>query len=31
MNFILQPWHIMLLALSAMIDGERDKAIAYLL
>ena len=31
MSFILQPWHIVLLALSAMIDGERDKAIDYLL
>ena len=31
MSFILQPWHIVLLVLSAMIDGERDKAIDYLL
>ena len=31
MNFILQPWHIVLLALSAMIDGERDKSVDYLL
>ena len=31
MSFILQPWHIVLLAISAMIDGERDKAIEYLL
>ena len=31
MSFILQPWHIVLLALSAMTDGERDKAIDYLL
>jgi transposase InsO family protein len=31
MNFILQPWHIVLLALSAMIDGEWDRAIDYLL
>lgn len=30
MRFILQPWHIVLAALSAMIDGERDKSIAYL-
>lgn len=31
MNFVLYPWYIVLLALSAMIDGERDKAIAYLI
>ena len=31
MSFMLQPWHIVLLALSAMIDSERDKAIDYLL
>lgn len=31
MNFVLHPWHIVLLALSAMMDEERDKAIAYLL
>jgi hypothetical protein len=31
MNFVLQPWDILLLALSAMIDGERDRAIDYLL
>jgi transposase InsO family protein len=30
MSFILHPWHIVLLALSTMMDGERDKAIAYL-
>jgi putative transposase len=31
MSFVLQPWHIVLLALSAMIDGQRYKAIEYLL
>jgi hypothetical protein len=31
MSFILQPWHIVLLVLSAMFDGERDRAIDYLL
>ena len=31
MNLILQPWHIVLLVLSAMIDGERDKSVDYLL
>lgn len=31
MNLVLHPWHIVILALSAVIDGERDKAIAYLL
>ena len=31
MNFVFHPWHIVILALSALIDGERDKAIAYLL
>ena len=31
MNLILQSWHTVLLALSAMIDGERDKSVDYLL
>jgi len=31
MNFVLHPWYIVLLALSAMIERERDKAIDYLL
>jgi hypothetical protein len=31
MSFILQTWHVVLLALSAMIDDERDKAIEHLL
>ncbi len=31
MNFILQPWHIVLLVLSAIIDGERDKSLDYLM
>ena len=31
MNFVLHPWHIVLSALSTIIDDERDKAIDYLL
>ena len=31
MNFILHPWHLLLLTLSALINHERDKAIEYLL
>ncbi len=31
MESILHPWHILVLVLSAMIDGERDKAFEYLL
>ena len=30
MHFILHPWHIVLLALSALVNHERDKALEYL-
>jgi hypothetical protein len=30
MHFILHPWHIVLLALSALVNRERDKALEYL-
>ena len=30
MNFILHPWHVLLLALSALINHERDRALEYL-
>ena len=31
MEFILHPWHILILALSASIDRERDRVIEYLM
>ena len=31
MNFILHPWHILLLSLSALINHERDRALEYLI
>ena len=31
MHFVLHPWHIVLLALSALINQERDKALEYLI
>jgi len=31
MEFILHPWHVLIFALSASPDRERDRAIEYLL
>ena len=31
MNFILQPWHIMILAVSAWVNREQAQAIEYLI
>lgn len=30
MYFILHPWHVVLLALSALVNHERDNALEYL-
>ena len=31
MEFILHPWHVLIFALSASIDRERDRVIEYLM
>lgn len=31
MNFVLQPWHIMILAVSAWVNREQAQAIEYLM
>ncbi len=31
MEFILQPWHLLILALSALINHEQKKVIEYLI